>query len=199
MFMHPSLRAVFVVLLSVGLLAGVSGCGKRKAEATVVASFEAPTKNVANMAAAAAKGSPTLSDWYAGPFEVKPEGGAHLLRWTFTGEVTRAGPVEIRVFGQLESETPSGKGPGLVRCKVEKAEATPGPVTYSCDTNRFRTEDPKKMHLAPVLEKLNGFTLARMQLEVMTVPVETSAWDWFISMPLLGLVMLGLWWFFFRR
>jgi hypothetical protein len=199
MFMRPSLRAMFIVLLSVGLLTGLTACGKRKAEATVVASFEAPPKEVGRLAAEAAKGSSPMSDWSAGPFEVKPEGGAHLVRWTFTGEVTRAGPVEIRAFGMLESETPSGKGPGLVRCKVDKPEAAPGPATYSCDTNRFRTEDAKKMHLAPVLEKLNGFVPTRMQLEVMTVPVETSAWDWFVSMPLLGLVMVGLWWFFFRR
>lgn len=207
MFMSPlqaggqgrSLRLMFIALLAIGLLAGLAACGKRKAQETVVASFEMPTKDLARLAELAMKGSAHRSDWSAGPFEVKPEGGAHLVRWTFEGEVTRAGPVEIGVFGQLESESNSHKGPGLVRCKVGKPDATPGPATFSCSSNRFRSEEPKKMHLTPVIEKLNGFMPARMQIEVMTVPVETTAWDWFISMPLLGLVMLALWWWFFRR
>jgi len=194
-----SLRVMFAVLLAIGLLAGLAACGKRKAPEAVIATYEAPAKELGRLAELALKGSAPRSDWSAGPFAVKPEGGAHLVRWTFDGQVTRAGPVDIGVFGQLESETYGGKGPGLVRCKVTKAEATPGPATYSCDSNRFRSEEPKKMHLTPVIEKLNGFIPARMQIEVLTVPVETSAWDWFISMPLLGIVMLFLWWFFFKR
>lgn len=194
-----SLRVMFLVLLAIGLLAGLAACGKRKVQEAVVASFIAPAKDLARMAEKAAQGTAVLSDWMAGPFEVKPEGGAHLVRMTFEGQVTRAGPVEIGAFGQLESESNSHKGPGLVRCKVEEQDAKPGPATYTCITNRFRTEEPKKMHLAPFLEKLNGFAPTRMQIEVLTVPVETSVWDWFISMPLLGLVMVFLWWFFFKR
>ncbi len=194
-----SLHVMFVALLAIGLLVGLAACGKRKAQETVIATFEAPAKALARMAEKAAQGTAVLSDWSAGPFDVKPEGGAHLVRWTFEGQVTRAGPVEIGVFGQLESENYSGKGPGLVRCKFGKPDATPGPVTYTCSSNRFRSEEPKKMHLTPFIEKLGGFTPTRLQIEVMTVPVETSAWDWFVSMPLLGIVMLFLWWFFFKR
>lgn len=197
MFMHPPLRAVFIVLLALGVLAGLAACSKRKAQETVVASFEAPAEGLTRMVQMATKGSTSLGEWTPGPFEMKPEGGAHVVRWTIVGQVARAGTVEGRVMADLSETERNNSRP--VGCRFQKPDAAPGPATYSCDSARVRTEMPKKFYLVPAIQSLDGFIPTRMQIEVLTVPVETSAWDWFISMPLLGLVMVGLWWFLFRR
>jgi len=188
---------MFAVLLAIALLAGLAACGKRKAPETVVASFDAPPDGLLHMVQMATKGASSLGEWTPGPFELKPEGGAHIVRWTIDGQIAHAGAVEGVVVADLSETDRNNSRP--VGCRFKKPDAQPGPATYTCDSARFRTEIPKKFYLVPAIQRLEGFMPTRMQIEVLTVPVETSAWDWFISMPLLGLVMVALWWFFFRR
>lgn len=197
MFMRPPMRGMLVVLLAVGLLMGLAACGKRKAEETVLAAFDAPADGLTRMVQMATKGATSLGEWTPGPVEIKPEGGAHIVRWTIEGTVTRAGTVEGQMMADLSEVERNNSRP--VACSFQKPGAEAGPATYTCDSARFRTEMPKKFYLVPGIQRLEGFMPTRMRLEVVSVPVQTSAWDWFISMPLLGLIMLALWWFFFKR
>lgn len=200
---HGWIARGLLVLGLAALALGLSACARKKPQADpLIAHFEVPAPELAAMLAQhekeKAKGPNAFArTWVAGSFELRPERGAHKLRWLVDGQVAQAGPMRAQLEAVIGGET----GPGRVLNCVHRADQAPaGNLSFQCETSPFRTEDkPKQLELGLSIAQLEAFTPTRLQADVVSVPVTLSFWDWFISAPLLGLVMLGLWWLFFKR
>jgi hypothetical protein len=185
------------------VLATALGCSKKPAINEVVATVEASAEqlNVMRASAAERKGKdPGLADMpmTTGPFVVKFKSGTHKVIWTLEGEQAQAGPVDATIAATLGDES----GGRVMMCRLPANREFPaGATRFDCESAPFRVEADKTFVLKSGLSKLQGFTPNRMSAQVAAVPVSVGWGGWFSAMvyAMVGVVMLGLWFVFFKR
>ncbi len=197
------LGLVLVLLLCALGLGGLSGCSKKPKVEPVVASVEATPAQLAEMVADVTKRKGAEIHFArqlaaSEPFVARLKNGAHVLRFRVDGELAQAGRVDA-VFSSTVGEDASGGR--VMLCIPGAREYAAGPVQLVCDSPPFRVEQDKTVVVAIGLGRAQGFRVTRLAAEVVVVPVEVGARGWLSALmyPLGGLVMLVLWFVFFRR
>lgn len=199
-FFNASMMRLLALALLLGALAG---CSKKPEINEVVAEVEATSLELDKMIAIAAKtkgkdiafaDTPTST----GPFVVKFKSGAHKVLWTVEGQQAQAGPLDVTIVGTLGDES----GGRVLTCRLPATkEFAAGPARMECEGAPFRVEADKTFILKTGLGKSQGFTPTRFSAKVAAVPVSVGWGGWFTAMvyAMVGVVMLGLWFVFFKR
>lgn len=161
---------------------------------------EASAEQVAQMVREAAKpGTPAFKTTYGyGSFQASP-GDGYRTTFTVRGERTanHGGPAKALVIATAGDET----GGRVLQCAAEEKRPRIGDLTLRCETNgAFHVEDSKEVVLRFGLGLVENMTVTGVAAEIATGGARSELWMFSKLIPLLiGLLMLGYWFFFLRR
>ncbi|MGE8318070.1 MAG: hypothetical protein ACN6O3_04935 [Comamonas sp.] len=161
---------------------------------------DASPEQVAQMVQEAAKpGTPAFKTTFGyGSFQASP-GEGYRSSFTVRGERTahHQGPAKVLLIATVGDES----GGRVLQCSAEDKQPRIGDLSLRCEAGgAFHVEDSKEVVVRFGLGLAENLSVTAVAAEVATGGARSGMWLFSRLIPLLiGLLMLGYWFFFLRR